>query len=67
TGGWSGLTNLLPKRAPEPVRTKRSAGSATLVAPPPENANGNKNELAASSQESVAGESKGKKKSGKKR
>ncbi|RIK16105.1 MAG: hypothetical protein DCC52_17980, partial [Chloroflexi bacterium] len=33
TGGWSGLTNLLPKRAPEPVRTKRSAGSATLVAP----------------------------------
>lgn len=67
TGGWSGLTNLLPKRAPEPVRTKRSAGSATLVAPPPDNANGNKNELAASSQESVAGESKGKKKSGKKR
>lgn len=67
TGGWSGLTNLLPKRAPEPVRTKRSAGSATLVAPPADGTNGNNNELAAPSKPSVAGESKGKKKSGKKR
>lgn len=67
TGGWSGLTNLLPKRAPEPVRTKRTAGAATLVNPPAESTNGNKNELDAPSTVNVANENKGKKKSGKKR
>ncbi|OQY97594.1 MAG: hypothetical protein B6D41_03260 [Chloroflexi bacterium UTCFX4] len=67
TGGWSGLTNLLPQRAPEPVRTKRNAGSATLANPSPERANSNQNELDAPSNVNVASENKEKKKSGKKR
>lgn len=67
TGGWSGLTNLLPKPAPQPVRTKRSGDSAAASSKPnTDAANGNQNELVASSGD-TASATQGKKKSGKKR
>jgi YidC/Oxa1 family membrane protein insertase len=69
TGGWSGLTNLLPKPAPQPVRTKRvveSSGATANVS----SSNGNDNATALPTP-SNNGDStkvnKGKKKSGKKR
>jgi YidC/Oxa1 family membrane protein insertase len=68
TGGWSGLANILPRPAPEPVRTKRSKESTPSIPPPASDAsNGNKNDLVASTDGSTANASKGKKKSGKKR
>lgn len=68
TGGWSGLTNLLPKAAPEPVRTKRVAESVTTTPAPTMSAsNGNENLMSSGSSGSSTNVKKGKKSSGKKR
>lgn len=66
TGGWSGLTNLLPKAAPEPVRTKRVAESSGTTAPPG-TTNGNENLMSSSANANPPTVKKGKKSSGKKR
>jgi len=69
TGGWSGLANLLPKAAPQPVRTKRIA--ETAATPPTSTyspSNGNENLMSTGSNgNTVPNVNKGKKKSGKKR
>lgn len=67
TGGWSGLTNLIPKAAPEPVRTKRIVESTTASAPAVNSTNGNDNLMTPNSSTSSTNVNKGKKKSGKKR
>jgi hypothetical protein len=70
TSGWDGITNLLPKQAPQPVRTKRIAetsGGATNSATQVTAANGNEKALPASNNGETATVNKGKKKSGKKR
>lgn len=70
TVGWDSLTNLLPKQAQQPVRTKRIAetsSSATNSAGQMPATNGNENALPASGSGDAATANKGKKKSGKKR
>lgn len=70
TGGWSSLTNLIPQRAPEPVRTKKVADAPSGTTSPKvngSNGNGNQNQLAASSGGSAPKVSKGKKNRDKKR
>lgn len=69
TGGWSGLSNLLPKPAPQPVRTKRIAETAaTNPAPTLTANNGNENLMNnGSNGNPVPKVNKGTKKSGKKR
>lgn len=68
TGGWDGLKNVLPKRAPEPVRTRRRADTLPAQSKPAvDDVNGNKNELTTSTDGKVTSAGKGKKKSGKKR
>ncbi|MCC7165788.1 MAG: membrane protein insertase YidC [Anaerolineae bacterium] len=70
TGGWDSLTNLLPKKAPQVVRTKRvaeSTGSSTKSVPQVTATNGNENTTPASTNGDAAAVTKGKKKSGKKR
>jgi YidC/Oxa1 family membrane protein insertase len=65
TGGWSGLTNLLPQRAPEPVRKVAEAPASS--APKLTASNGNKNQVSAPADGEAPTVTKGKKKSGKKR
>jgi YidC/Oxa1 family membrane protein insertase len=67
TGGWSGLTNLLPKAAPQPVRTKRVAESSSSSAPSISASNGNENLMTSPTNGNSTNVNKGKKKSGKKR
>lgn len=67
TSGWSGLANILPKRAPEPVRTRRVTESANVSAPNTTPANGSENAVTPPPQASTPNVHKGKKKSGKKR
>lgn len=67
TGGWSGLANLLPKAAPQPVRTKRVAESSPTSTPSIRSSNGNENLVTSPTNGSSTNVNKGKKKSGKKR
>jgi YidC/Oxa1 family membrane protein insertase len=68
TGGWDGLTNILPRAAPPPpVRTKKVADSSSSSAPQLNPPNGNQNQVPASTRSDGASATKGKKKSGKKR
>lgn len=69
TGGWSGITNLIPKAAAVPVRTKRVAESVTTTPAPTtlSASNGNDNLMSAGSNGSSTNVKKGKKSSGKKR
>ncbi|MBI4673300.1 MAG: membrane protein insertase YidC [Chloroflexi bacterium] len=68
TGGWDGIKNLLPKPAPEPVRTRRRTGAPSSLSKPPVDAsNGNESEPAAPAGGDVVSANKGKRKSGKKR
>lgn len=70
TGGWSGLTSLIPKAAPEPVRTKRVAESVTTTTPAStmSASNGNENLMSSGTNgNSSTNVKKGKKSSGKKR
>jgi YidC/Oxa1 family membrane protein insertase len=73
TGGWSGLTNLLPKAAPEPVRTKRVAETSRIAetssgkTPQINPANGSENLMSTNPNGNSTNVNKGKKKSGKKR
>ncbi len=69
TGGWGGITNMLPKAAPQPVRTKRvveSSGATANVT----STNGNDSAPALTTPTNTGDSTnvnKGKKKSGKKR
>ncbi len=68
TGGWSGLTNLLPKPAPPPpARTKK--GVEPPSNPPPQlgASSGSDTQVTASAGANAPNVNKGKKKSGKKR
>lgn len=67
TGGWSGLTNLLPKAAPQPVRTKRVVESPASSTPSIRASNGNENLMTSPNNGNSTSVNKGKKKSGKKR
>lgn len=68
TGGWSGLTNLLPKAAPPPpTRTKKVVDAPTTTTPQISAPNGSENQLTATAGADGSTANKGKKKSGKKR
>lgn len=68
TGGWNGLSNLLPKAAPQPVRTKRVVDPLSPTTSKFSASNGNENVMASTTTNGESSSaSKGKKKSGKKR
>ena len=68
TAGWDGLYNILPKRAPEPVRAKKASSNPPANKPQEaDTTNKNQNELAAPASGNAANAAQGKKKSGKKR
>lgn len=68
TGGWSSLANVLPKRAPEPVRTRRTTNSTTSrPTTEDDSTNGNQNQALTPTDKSSVSVGKGKKSSGKKR
>ena len=67
TTGWDGLTNLLPKAAAQPVRTKRVAETSSNTPPKLSASNGNENLMPTGNGDDATNINKGKKKSGKKR
>ncbi len=67
TGGWDSLKNILPKPAPEPVRTKRVVETSSNSAPQVSASNGNENLMTTPTNGNSSNINKGKRKSGKKR
>lgn len=67
TGGWSGLTNLLPRPAPEPVRTRRAIEPPPPPPDTPRVTPPNGKQLGATGERDTPTVTKGKRKSGKKR
>ncbi len=67
TGGWSSLANLLPKAAPQPVRTKRVAETPANNAPTLSAPNGSEKVMTTTNNGNPTNVKKGKKSSGKKR